>query len=171
VTNGKINAGRLSGSSIQFTTTNFFGNRTSFTGTVTGSSMSGTYSQTANGETCSWYASKRGGDLRQARKPADDPDSEACRNVQQTIDAARKVEIRIKRLANTVKEQLQRCAIATDGYNDLEQIAAAHCPPKKAQLRAAMARMNRLLCSRQEYESYRNMLYQRDTPSGGGVRG
>lgn len=174
VTNGEINSGRLSGSSIQFSTTNFFGNRASFSGTASGSSMSGKYTQSVTGETCSWYASRTGGGVpgRQATKPAGDPNGEACQNVQETIDAARKVEAQIKRLAKSPKEQLRGCTMATDGYNDLEQIVAAHCPPKKAQLRAAMARMNGLLCSRQEYESYRNRLYRRDTPSGdGGVRG
>lgn len=61
VTNGKIQSGYASGGSISFSTSNFFGNRTSFQGIIRGSSMSGTYTQTANGETCRWQASKTSG--------------------------------------------------------------------------------------------------------------
>jgi hypothetical protein len=65
VTNGKVRSGRVSGSSVSFATSNFMGNKASFTGTVSGGSMSGTYTQSANGETCTWSANKAGGGTAQ----------------------------------------------------------------------------------------------------------
>jgi len=173
VTNGKVKSGRVAGSSVSFTTSNFMGNKASFTGTMSGNSMAGTYSQSANGETCTWFANKTGSGPSKAiaKKPADDPNSEACRNVRQAISTAAKVKTRIARLSKSAKDQLRRCSFATDGYNDLEQISAAHCPSQRSSLKSAMAQMNNLLCTQREYESYQRQLYQKDGPIGGGVRG
>lgn len=58
MTNGKIRYGTLSGSSIKFTFSNAFGNTGIFSGTVSGHTMSGTYTQSAGTQnTCSWQAS------------------------------------------------------------------------------------------------------------------
>jgi hypothetical protein len=58
MTNGTIRYGTLSGSSIKFTFSNAFGNTGLFSGTVSGRTMSGTYTQSAGTQnTCSWQAS------------------------------------------------------------------------------------------------------------------
>lgn len=59
VTNGQVSSGRVSGRSIEFSTKNFFGNVTRFVGHVGNGSMSGTYTQSANSETCRWDATQR----------------------------------------------------------------------------------------------------------------
>lgn len=70
MTNGKIRYGSFSGSSIKFTFSNAFGNTGLFSGTVSGSTMSGTYSQSAGtGEICSWQASLVGKATSANRKP------------------------------------------------------------------------------------------------------
>lgn len=67
MTNGQITSGRLSGKSIRFDYSNSFGNGGTFTGSVNGSAMSGTYTQRAGtAETCKWQVS------RQASKPSRD---------------------------------------------------------------------------------------------------
>lgn len=60
VTNGRINHGGKQGTNIYFETHNAFGNRAVFRGQLDGFSMSGTYTQTANKETCRWQASMVG---------------------------------------------------------------------------------------------------------------
>ena len=61
VTNGTVTTGRVDGRSVQFTTSNAFGNRANFTGRIAGDEMSGTYSQSIGNAVCSWEASLKTG--------------------------------------------------------------------------------------------------------------
>jgi hypothetical protein len=56
VTNGRVTIGNRNGTRVKFETSNAFGNRAVFTGQINGFSMSGTYTQGANRETCNWQA-------------------------------------------------------------------------------------------------------------------
>lgn len=61
MTNGRITSGRMSGKSINFAYANAFGNGGTFTGSVNGASMSGTYTQrVGTAKTCQWQASRQG---------------------------------------------------------------------------------------------------------------
>ncbi len=57
--NGKITGGRISGASVQFSTSNFL-NSVNYTGTISpdGNSMSGQYSQSTWSQPCTWNAVK-----------------------------------------------------------------------------------------------------------------
>ncbi|MCY1315045.1 hypothetical protein D9M68_151760 [compost metagenome] len=57
--NGKITSGRIAGTSVQFSTSNFL-NSVNYTGTITadGNSMSGQYSQSTWSQPCTWNATK-----------------------------------------------------------------------------------------------------------------
>lgn len=56
-TNLQIVSGTARGRSISFETTNFFGNRATYQGVISGGQMSGTYTQAVSSETCKWRAS------------------------------------------------------------------------------------------------------------------
>ncbi|TPL00608.1 MULTISPECIES: hypothetical protein [unclassified Mesorhizobium] len=60
MTNGTVKSGRATGSSISFVSGNIFGNTASFSGTINGSTMSGTYRQTTYGGVCSWEVARMG---------------------------------------------------------------------------------------------------------------
>lgn len=180
VTNGKVRSGRLSGSSVSFSTSNFMGNKTSFTGTVSGNTMSGTYSQSATSETCTWYASKTGSAPSIAKKkPQDDPHSEACNNVEAELKEAKRAQTEIRRLASIggPKERLKICYVAGTYYARMEQISAAHCPKRKSELKKAMALIDRSTCTYAEMDELKDKVagktkYRRETPAGGpGIRG
>lgn len=53
-TNVTIRSGSVNGRNVAFQGSNFFGNQVSFNGSFYNGSMSGTYTQTANRETCQW---------------------------------------------------------------------------------------------------------------------
>jgi hypothetical protein len=142
--------------------------------------MSGTYTQSTSGETCTFQASRVGGETQKAaqRKSKGGEtgiEKEACGNVEKELRSAKKIERQIASLSKSPEDQIKRCNLATQAYNGLEQISAAHCPKQRSTLKQTMTKMYNTLCTEREFDDLQREInlrrYNRNLTGGGGVRG
>lgn len=124
--NGRITSGRISGVSVQFTTSNFL-NSVNFTGSISpdGNSMTGQYTQATWSQPCTWNAAKVAGYRQEPRTSENQYRKDAAEAIQIAKEMAKRCTYADQMAA---ADQLQRAASAYRSIGDqrrLTQVNAA----------------------------------------------